>query len=132
MKSYVFRCFVMLSLLELGAALAQAAPVSGPATAPVAAATSCPADDGPAATEIRPAAGSPSAEDPLVQRADVLFSLVETRHPNGAVSVDLQDVFQSRVVMQRNPDGSTTIRCFPAGARVVLPLPPQRQPLEER
>lgn len=131
-KSYVSWCSVMLLLSGLGAASALGAPVNGPAKTPETAAMSCPADDGPALPEVRTAAADQAAQESLVQRANILFSLVETRHPDGSVSVDLEDVFRSQVVMQRNPDGSMTIRCFPAGARVVFPLPLVRQPLEER
>jgi hypothetical protein len=73
-----------------------------------------------------------SHEQWLAERARVLSSLVEMRRSDGSVSVDLRDVFLSRIVMQQNPDGTTSIRCFPAGSRVLLPLRPTPLPLEEK
>lgn len=36
-------------------------------------------------------------------------------HPDGMRTVDLKGAFSSRVVARRNPDGSVTTRCLPAG-----------------
>ena len=110
-------------------------PSSGGSGPPAAA---CPADDRAASPDdsVQTAAASSDARSAqeawLAERERVLSSLVEVRHSDGSVSVDLQEAFWSRVVMQRNPDGSISIRCFPAGSRVVLPLAPAHPKLEEK
>ena len=115
---------------------APAGPLAGESEWPIASAA-CPAVDqvDPNNAPVREAAAADARtaqEQWLAERARVLSSLAEVRRPDGSVSVDLRDVFLSRIVMQRNPDGTTSIRCFPAGSRVLLPLPPAHPPLEEK
>lgn len=53
-------------------------------------------------------------------------------HPDGMKSVDLQGAFLAAAVATRNPDGSITVRCVPAGASAAAPAPPARPALEEK
>ena len=54
-------------------------------------------------------------------------------HPDGMRSVDLQGAFLSAAVATRNPDGSITVHCVPAGtSAVALAAAPARPALEEK
>jgi hypothetical protein len=54
-------------------------------------------------------------------------------HPDGMKTVDLQGAFMAAAVATRNPDGSITVRCVPAGTRATAPVPPPARPaLEEK
>jgi hypothetical protein len=112
----------------------------------------CPAIDPPAAV-MKPAPGLRAFRDPVtgqlrqptVEEAAAIaraqgeaaperqpvFEIIV--HPDGMKSVDLQDAFLSAAVATRNPDGSITVRCVPAGASTAAPAPlPVRQALEEK
>jgi hypothetical protein len=126
---------LLISVIVLAAPIA-AAPADSPPGESERSLTACPAvdrvDQNAQARQAAAAEDQATGEQWLAERARVLSSLVEVRRADGSVSVDLRDVFLSRIVMQQNPDGTTSIRCFPAGSRVLLPLRPAHVPLEEK
>jgi len=61
--------------------------------------------------------------------------LVQVRHPDGSVSVDLQGRFQEFAVVRVGPDGKPVYRCLDDSAtvrRALLEPLPARPALEER
>jgi hypothetical protein len=70
------------------------------------------------------AAALAQAEAEAAPERQPVFEVVV--HPDGMKSVDLQGAFTSAAVATRNPDGSITVRCVPAGA------PSARQAHEEK
>ena len=64
--------------------------------------------------------------------AEVVESPEIVVHPDGFVVVDLKGNFMQSVVAVRNPDGSLSTRCAPAGKTPVNPKPPAAPVLEER
>jgi hypothetical protein len=113
---------------------AAAAPPSPGALAPESAlAAACQPDDTEAlAEDVTAQAGRRATDRALEERERLVSSLTEVRHPDGSVSVDLQEAFWNRIVMQRNADGSISIRCFPAGSRPFSAIRPLNQPLETK
>jgi hypothetical protein len=108
----------------------------------------CPAIDPPAAARLRvglrafrdpatgelrkpapgEAAAAARAEAEAAPESTPVFEVVV--HPDGMKTVDLQGAFTSAAVATRNPDGSITIRCLPAGA-APAPRPARSGPEEK-
>ena len=65
------------------------------------------------------AAAAAKAEAKATHELTPVFEVVV--HPDGMKTVDLQGGFTSAAVATRNPDGSITVRCVPAGAASFAP-----------
>jgi hypothetical protein len=77
------------------------------------------------------AAAAAKAEAQGAPERQPVFEVVV--HSDGMKTVDLQGAFMAAAVATRNPDGSITVRCVPAGASAAAPVPPPaRAALEEK
>ena len=77
------------------------------------------------------AAAAAKAEAEAAPERQVVFEVVV--HPDGMKTVDLKGAFMAAAVATRNPDGSITVRCVPAGTSAAAPVPPPARPaLEEK
>src|SRR5262249_22752509 len=88
----------------------------------------------PVTGKLRPptreeAAAFARAEAEAAAERSVVFEVV--LHPDGMKSVDLQGAFDVAAVAVRNPDGSVSARCAPAGGAAASPAAPRPAPEEK-